>query len=79
MQGPSRREGAQRVARAHRGYPALIFFEGVLTNGIQERVVLMQTYPLNALAEQFEVDRSTMVKAMRDVPADLVKPGNRPT
>jgi hypothetical protein len=39
----------------------------------------MQTYPLNALAEQFEVDRSTMVKAMRDVPTDLVKPGNRPT
>jgi hypothetical protein len=39
----------------------------------------MQTFPLNALAEQFEVDRSTMVRAMRNVPADLVKPGNRPT
>jgi hypothetical protein len=39
----------------------------------------MQTFPLNALAEQLEVDRSTMVKAMRDVRADLVKPGNRPT
>jgi hypothetical protein len=39
----------------------------------------MQTFPLNALAEQFEVDRSTMVRAMRNVPADLVRPGNRPT
>jgi hypothetical protein len=39
----------------------------------------MQTFPLNALAEQFECDRSTMVRAMRDAPADLVKPGNRPT
>ena len=39
----------------------------------------MQTFPLNALAEQFEVDRSTIVRAMRNVPADLVKPGNRPT
>lgn len=39
----------------------------------------MQTYPLNALADQFEVDRSVMVKAMRNVPPDLVKPGNRPT
>jgi hypothetical protein len=39
----------------------------------------MQTFPLNALAEQFEVDRSTMVRAMRGVPPDLVKRGNRPT
>jgi hypothetical protein len=39
----------------------------------------LQTYPLNALAEQFEVDRSTMVRAMRNVPPDLVKRGNRPT
>jgi hypothetical protein len=39
----------------------------------------MQTFPLNALAEQFEVDRSTMVRAMRNVPADMVKSGNRPT
>jgi hypothetical protein len=39
----------------------------------------MQTYPLNSLAEQLEVDRSVMVKAMRNVPADLVKSGNRPT
>jgi hypothetical protein len=39
----------------------------------------MQTFPLNALAEQFEVDRGTILRAMRNVPADLVKPGNRPT
>jgi hypothetical protein len=39
----------------------------------------MQTYNLNSLAEHLEVDRSTMVKAMRAVPADLVKSGNRPT
>jgi hypothetical protein len=39
----------------------------------------MQTHALNALAEAFEVDRSTMVRAMRNVPADLVKRGNRPT
>jgi hypothetical protein len=39
----------------------------------------MQTFPLNALAEQFEVDRSTMVRAMRHVVPDLVRRGNRPT
>jgi hypothetical protein len=39
----------------------------------------MQTFPVNALAEQFEVDRSTMLRAMRNVPPDLVKKGNRPT
>jgi hypothetical protein len=39
----------------------------------------MQTYPLNSLAESFEVDRSTMVRAMRNVQPDLVKRGNRPT
>ena len=38
----------------------------------------METFPLNNLAEKFEVDRSVMVKAMRGVPADLVKRGNRP-
>jgi hypothetical protein len=38
----------------------------------------MQTFALNALAEQFECDRSTMVRAMRGVPPDLVKRGNRP-
>jgi hypothetical protein len=39
----------------------------------------MQTYSLNSLAESFEVDRGTMVKAMRSVPPDFVKRGNRPT
>jgi hypothetical protein len=39
----------------------------------------MQTFSLNALAESFEVDRSTMVRAMRGVAPDLVKSGNRPT
>jgi hypothetical protein len=39
----------------------------------------MLTYPANALAEQFEVDRSTMLRALRPVPPDLVKKGNRPT
>jgi hypothetical protein len=39
----------------------------------------MQTFSLNALAESFEVDRSTMVRAMRGVAPDLVKKGNRPT
>jgi hypothetical protein len=39
----------------------------------------MLTYPANALAEQFECDRSTMLRALRGVPADLVKKGNRPT
>ena len=38
----------------------------------------MQTFPPNALAEQFEVDRSTMVRAMRSIAPDLVKRGNRP-
>jgi hypothetical protein len=39
----------------------------------------METYPLNALAERLECDRSTMVKALRGVKADEVKKGNRPT
>jgi hypothetical protein len=38
----------------------------------------METFPLNSLAEQFECDRGTMVRAMRGVAPDLVKPGNRP-
>ena len=36
----------------------------------------MQTFPLNNLAEKFEVDRSVMVKAMPNVPPDLVRKGN---
>jgi hypothetical protein len=28
----------------------------------------METFPLNNLAENFEVDRSVMIKAMRNVP-----------
>ena len=35
----------------------------------------METFPLNNLAEKFEVDRSVMVKAMRNVPPDLVRKG----
>jgi hypothetical protein len=38
----------------------------------------VQTYSLNALAESFEVDRSTMLRAMRGTPPDEVKKGNRP-
>lgn len=39
----------------------------------------MKTYSLNALAEQFEVDRGTMVKALRDVLPDAEGTPNRPT
>jgi hypothetical protein len=39
----------------------------------------MLTHPANALAEMFEVDRSTMLRALRSVSADVVKRGNRPT
>jgi hypothetical protein len=42
------------------------------------RNLTMQTFSLNALAESFEVDRSTMIRCMRGVAPDLVKPGNRP-
>jgi len=35
----------------------------------------METFPLNNVAEKFEVDRSVMVKAMRNVPPDLVRNG----
>jgi hypothetical protein len=35
----------------------------------------METFPLNNLAEKFEVDRSVMVKAMCNVPPDLVRKG----
>ena len=38
----------------------------------------METFPLNNLAEKFEVDRTTMVRAMRGVPPDAVARGNRP-
>jgi hypothetical protein len=39
----------------------------------------MQTFALNALAETLEVDRGVMVRAMRGVPPDQVRKGNRPT
>ena len=38
----------------------------------------METFPLNNLAEKFEVDRSVRVKAMRNVPPDLVRKGTLP-
>jgi hypothetical protein len=39
----------------------------------------MQAFALNALAEALEVDRGTMVRAMRGVEPDLVKRANSPT
>src|ERR1700675_1016262 len=45
---------------------------------IRRKATTMQTYSLNHLAEQFEVDRSTMLKAMRNIAPDIVKRGNRP-
>jgi hypothetical protein len=39
----------------------------------------METFPPDNLAEIFEVDRSVMVKATRNVPPDLVRKGNRAT
>jgi hypothetical protein len=38
----------------------------------------MQTFSLNSLSESFECDRGTMVKALRDVPADFEKSKTRP-
>jgi hypothetical protein len=38
----------------------------------------MQTFSLNSLSESFECDRGTMVKALRDVPADFGKSKTRP-
>jgi hypothetical protein len=38
----------------------------------------MQTNSLNFLAEQFEVDRGTLAKAMRNVPPDFEKAKGRP-
>jgi hypothetical protein len=38
----------------------------------------MQTFSLNSLSESFEVDRGTLVKALRDVPADFEKSKTRP-
>ena len=38
----------------------------------------MQTNSLNFLAEQFEVDRGTLAKAMRNVPPDFEKTKGRP-
>jgi hypothetical protein len=39
----------------------------------------MLTHPANALAEILEVDKSTMLKALRSTPPDLTRKGNRPT
>jgi hypothetical protein len=39
----------------------------------------LQTFSLNALAESFEIDRSTMVRAMRNVPPDVERTRGRPT
>jgi hypothetical protein len=39
----------------------------------------MQTHSTNSLAEMFEVDRSTIVKALRNVPPDSEKTKGRPT
>jgi hypothetical protein len=38
----------------------------------------LQTYSVNALAESFEIDRGTMVKALRNVPPDVEKTKGRP-
>jgi hypothetical protein len=39
----------------------------------------MQTHSTNSLAEMFEVDRATIVKALRNVPPDSEKTKGRPT
>ena len=39
----------------------------------------MQTHSVNSLAEEFEVDRGTMVKALRNVPFDAEIKKGRPT
>jgi hypothetical protein len=39
----------------------------------------MQTYSVNSLAEQFEIDRGTMVRALKNVAADAEKTPGRPT
>jgi phage host-nuclease inhibitor protein Gam len=39
----------------------------------------MQTFSLNALSEQFEVDRGTMVRALKNVSPDAEKTKGRPT
>lgn len=72
--GPNWRRRAERVAPARPMSPAIEFFKGQQTESSNH----MQTFALNALAEQFECDRSTMVRALRGVPPDLVKRGNRP-
>jgi phosphopentomutase len=39
----------------------------------------MQTYSVNSLAEQFEIDRGTMVRALKNVAPDAEKTPGRPT
>jgi hypothetical protein len=39
----------------------------------------MQTYSVNSLAEQFEIDRGTMVRALKSVAPDAEKTPGRPT
>jgi hypothetical protein len=39
----------------------------------------MQTYSVNSLAEQFEVDRGTMVRALKNVAPDAERTPGRPT
>jgi hypothetical protein len=38
----------------------------------------MQTFSLNSLSESFECDRGTLVKALRNIPADFEKSKTRP-
>lgn len=66
------RGGRCRVTPESPASLAIEFFDLQLTEKA------MQSFPLSNLAEQFEVDRSVMVKALRGTPPDLMKPGNRP-
>jgi hypothetical protein len=43
------------------------------------KVEQVKTHSINSLAEQFEIDRGTMVKALRSVPPDAEETPGRPT
>jgi hypothetical protein len=66
-----------KALQTEKGINSLHILGDVTANDNEETIML--TYAANALAEQFEVDSSTMLRALRPVAPDLVKKGNRPT
>src|SRR5450631_4232503 len=70
--GPSGRVTMERVAPARPGALVTKFFDAPTNlTGTKKEFPKMQTFSVNALAMQFEVDRATMQRALKNTPPDL--------